>query len=115
MSLLEQAFEEFSVMDKTTVDDGYGGTKREWNEGITISGAMVMNSSVQSRIAESMNAMGAYTLTVKKNILLDFHDVLKRKSDGRIFRLVNDSDDMKTPPSAALNMRQYSCEDYQLS
>jgi len=114
MSLLTEAFEDFYVMDKTTVDDGYGGTKKVWTEGIPISGAMVYNGSTQAKIAESMGAIGAYTLTVKKNILFDFHDVLKRAKDGKIFRLLTDSDDLKTPDSATLNMRQYSAEEYTL-
>ena len=115
MSLLSEAFEDFYIMNKTAVDDGYGGTTKEWTKGIMISGAMVMNSSTQQKIAESMGAIGAYTLTVRKNILLDFHDVLKRAKDGKYFRLVNDSDDMKTPNSAGLNMRQYSAEEWYIN
>jgi len=115
VSLLSEAFEEFVVMDKATVPDSYGGTKKAWTEGITISGAMVYNGSTTAKIAESMGAIGGYTFTVRKNILLDFHDVLKRKKDGKYFRLVNDSDDMKTPESASLNMRQYSAEEYTLA
>ena len=114
MSLLSQAFEDFIVMDKTTVDDGYGGTKKTWTEGITISGAIVYNNSAASKIAESTGTVGAYTLTVRKNVLLDFHDVIKRISDQKVFRLVNDSDDLKTPNSATLNMRQYSAEEYSI-
>ena len=115
MSLLTEAFEEFKIMNKAIVDDGYGGTTRDWTEGISIYGAMMLNTSTQSKIAESMGAIGAYTLTVRKNVLLDFHDVLKRVKDGKTFRLVNDSDDMKTPDSASLNMRQYSAEEWTLS
>lgn len=115
MSLLSDAFEKFTVMNKAITDDGYGGTKRTWTDGITIDGAMVYNSSVSAKIAESMGATGAYTLTVRKSVLLDFHDVLKRQNDGKIFRIVNDSDDMKTPSSATLNMRQYSAEEWTLT
>ena len=115
MSLLSNAFESFTVMALKESDDGYGGIKRTWTNGDTIEGAMVMNSSTASKIAESMGATGAYTLTVRKDTLLDFHDVIKRTSDGKIFRTVNDSDDIKTPPTAGLNMRQYSCEEYILS
>ena len=114
MSLLSQAFEDFTVMNKTTVDDGYGGTTKQWTEGITIKGAMVINNSAQQKIAESLNAIGAYTFIVKKNVLLDFHEVLKRERDSKYFRLVNDSDDLKTPDSASLNMREYSAEEYVL-
>ena len=114
MSLLENAYEDFDVMDPVSVDDGYGGTTQTWTEGITIKGAMTKNTSAQAQIAQAMKATGAYTLIVKKDTVLNFHNVLKRKSDGKVFRLVNDSDDRKTPTGAALNMRLYNCEEYVL-
>ena len=114
MSLLEQAYEDFIVMNKIVVDDGYGGTSNTWTEGITIKGAMVFNNSTQMKIAQSMGVTSAYTLTVKKTVLLDFHTVLKRKKDNKIFRLTTNSDDKKTPDSAGLNMRQYSAEEWKL-
>lgn len=115
MSLLEQAYEDFIVMNKTIVDDGYGGTTNTWTEGITIKGAMVFNNSTQMKIAQSMGVTSAYTLTVKKTVLLDFHTVLKRKKDNKIFRLTTNSDDKKTPDGAGLNMRQYSAEEWKLA
>ena len=114
MSLLENAYEDFSVINKTIVDDGYGGTTIIWTEGITISGVMVYDGGAQSRIAQALGSTSSYTFTVKKSILLDYHTVLKRKSDNKIFRLTSDSDDKKTPPSAGLNMRQYSAEEWSL-
>lgn len=114
MSLLDNAFEEFKIMNKTKADDGYGGTINVWTEGITIRCAVVMNTSIQQKIAESMGAIGAYTVTVRKRVQLDYHEVLKRVKDGKIFRIVNNSDDMKTPPTAGLDMRQYSAEEWGL-
>lgn len=115
MSLLSDAFENFTVMNKVVVDDGYGGTKKTWTDGIMIQGAIVVNNSAQEKIAASMGATGTYTLTVRKNIYLDYHDVLKRVRDNKYFRLVTDSDDLATPPTAGLNMRQYSAEEWTLT
>ena len=114
MSLLENAYEDFTVINKAIVADGYGGTTTTWTDGVTIKGAMVFDSSVQMKIAQAAGVTTAYTLTVKKNVELDFHTVIRRESDKKLFRLVNDSDDKKTPESAGLNMRQYSAEEFTL-
>ena len=110
MSLLDDAFEDFTVMNKAAVDDGYGGVITEWTEGATVKGAMVYNGSSLRRVAEALGSSSSYTFTCRKSLSFDFHDVLKRVSDGQLFRLTNNSDDYKTPPSAALDMRQYDAE-----
>lgn len=114
MSLLDEAMEGFTVLNKQVVPDGYGGTDTVWADGATIQGAIVFNGSTQMQIAQAMGVSSAYTLTVRKNVLLDYHDVLRRNSDGKIFRLTSDSDDMRTPASAGLNMRNYTAEEWEL-
>lgn len=114
MSLLEEAMEDFTVLNKSVVSDGYGGTETVWTEGVTIRGAIVFDSSNQAKIAQAMGVTSVYTLTVKKNTMLDFHTVVRRESDKKLFRLTSDSDDKKTPQSANLNMRQYTAEEFTL-
>jgi hypothetical protein len=114
MSLLENAYEDFTIINKSTVDDGYGGITTVWNDGATIKAVMVLDGSTQMQIAQAMGVTSAYTLTVKKNVELDYHTVLRRESDKKIFRLTSNTDDKKTPNEAALNMRQYSAEEWKL-
>lgn len=115
MSLLEEAYEDFTVMNKSIVDDGYGGIATVWSDGATIQGAIVFDSSTQMKVAQAMGVTSAYTLTVRKSIELDYHTVIRRKSDNKVFRLTSNSDDKKTPNSAGLNMRQYSAEEWTIS
>ena len=115
MSLLENAYEDFTILNKSIIDDGYGGVTTTWTDGATIQGAMVFDNSAQMKTAMAAGYKAAYTLTVKKHIELDFHTVIRRESDGVIFRLVSNSDDKKTPESAGLNMRQYSAEEFTLN
>ena len=114
MSLLEQAYEDFTIINKAIVSDGYGATTTVWTEGATIKGAMVYNSSTQMKIAQAMGTTSAYTLTVKRETELDYHTVLRRDSDNKVFRITTNSDDKKTPESAGLDMRQYDAEEWKI-
>ena len=115
MSLLDEAFEEFTIIDRVTEDDGYGGVVITWQDGAKIQGAIVYDGSSEMKIAQALGSTATYTLTVRKNIDLDYHTVLRRESDGRIFRILSNSDDRKTPESAHLNMLQYSAEEWALN
>ena len=114
MSLLTDSFESFIVIDKTTVSDGYGGTTTTYTEGVEIMGAMPWDNSTQVKIAQALGVKSTYTLTVRKNVELDYHTILKRKRDGLYFRLTSGTEDHQTPVSAALNMRQYTVETFNL-
>lgn len=111
MSLLDESMEECNLMDKKTTEDGYGGYKTEWEEGAAIQVAIVLDNSMEARIGEKQGVTALYTLTTRKNINLQYHDIIKRKTDGKLFRITSDGDDKKTPASASLNMRQVSAEE----
>ena len=115
MSLLDSAYEDFTIINKAVVDDGYGGTTVVWSDGAKISGAIVFDSSTQMKVAQAMGVTSSYTFTVQKSQELDYHTVIRRESDKKIFRITSNSDDKKTPPSAGLNMRQYSAEEWKLN
>ena len=114
MSLLDESFTDFTVINKAVVDDGYGGTTTTWTDGATIKGAMVVDTSAEMKAAQAMGAKSNYTLTVRKDTELDYHTVLRRESDKKVFRLTSNTDDKKTPESAGLNMRQYTAEEFTL-
>lgn len=111
MSLLDEQFEDFTVMNKAIVDDGYGGTKTVWSEGASIKAAVSYRDSDQMRVAQALGSVSMYYFICRKDLAFDFHDVVKRDSDGKYFRLTTNSDDFKTPKSAGLNMRIYDAEE----
>lgn len=115
MSLLDEQMETCIMMDRTTVDDGYGGYISTWAEGASFQAAIVLDTSMQSRVAEKQGVTALYTVTTQKNMNLQYHDVFKRLSDGKVFRVTSDGDDKKTPKSASLNMRQVSAEEWVLT
>ena len=114
MSLIDDFTSECAMIDKVSVPDGYGGFDPAWKIGAKFNAAITLDNSMQSRIAEQQGVTALYTVTTKKNINLQYHDVFKRLSDGKIFRVTSDGDDKNTPSSATLNMRQVSAEEWKL-
>lgn len=114
MSLLDQAMETCIMLDRVTRPDGYGGIQTVWLPGAELQAAIVLDSSTQARIAAVQGVTALYTITTKKAINLQYHDVLQRLADKKIFRVTSDGDDKKTPATAALNMRQVSAEEWSL-
>lgn len=114
MSLLEENMQNFVIINKAIVDDGYGGHITTWTDGATIQGAITYSSSGATQIAQALGSTSVYTITVKKDTELDFHTVVRRVEDGKIFRVTANSDDNKTPNGAGLNMRQYTAEEWSL-
>lgn len=112
--LLEEAMEKCTIQDKRTVDDTYGGVRTAYVDGASIQCAIVYNSSMEAKIAEKHGVTALYTITTRKNVNLQYHDVIRRESDKKIFRVTTDGDDNKTPSSAALDMRQVSAEEWEL-
>ena len=112
MSLLLDAFENCIMMDKNTTSDGRGGFITSWTDGAEFDAAIVFDSSMQARAAEAAGVKSLYTITTAKNVNLQYHDVFRRLSDGKIFRVTSDGDDKKTPPSATINMRQVTAEEF---
>ncbi len=115
MSLLLDAMEDCTIIDKKTRPDGRGGVITTWEDGAEMQAAIVLDTSMQARIAEAQGVKALYTITTAKSVVLQFHDVIRRESDGKIFRITSDGDDKHTPVAASLNMRQVTAEEYTLN
>ncbi len=115
MSLLSEAMEQCVLLDKRTSPDGYGGINTEWTMGAPFEAALVLDTSIQAKIAEKQGVTGLYTVTTSKAIVLQYHDVFVRSRDGKVFRVTSDGDDKHTPLSATLDMRQVSAEEFKLN
>ena len=112
MSLLSEAMESFTMLDKSTVEDGYGGFTAVWTDGATFNAAAVFDTSIQARVAGVQGVTSLYTITTSKAVTLEYHDVCRRDSDSKVFRITSDGDDKKTPMSATLDMRQVTAEEW---
>ena len=114
MSLLDEAMTSCIMLDKITRPDGYGGEMKVYVDGAAFQAAIVFDSSMQARTAQAQGVTSLYTVTTRKNKVLEYHDVFRRLSDGKIFRVTSDGDDKSTPDSAGLNMRQVTAEEWEI-
>lgn len=102
------------MIDKTTTPDGVGGFNIAYVDGADFKAAIVFDTSMEARIGEKQGVTNLYTVTTRKHINLQYHDIFRRSSDNKIFRVTSDGDDNKTPVSAGLNMRQVTAEEFEL-
>ena len=115
MSLIDDFMDKCIMLDKTTVADGYGGYDTVWKEGADFDAAITFNTSMEARTAEKAGVTSLYTVTTSKALTLEYHDVFKRKSDGKVFRVTSDGDDKYTPASSTLDMRQVTAEEWSVT
>lgn len=114
MSLLSSAMTECVIVDKKTRPDGEGGVITEWVDGAPFMAAIVFDTSMQARVAEQQGVKSLYTVTTGKSMVMQYHDVFRRLDDGKVFRVTSDGDDKYTPPTASINMRQVTAEEWVL-
>lgn len=103
------------MIHKTTQNDGYGGETTVWQTGATFKAAITFDTSIEARTAQAQGVSSLYTVTTQKSKVLEYHDIFRRVSDGKIFRVTSDGDDKYTPPTATLNMRQVTAQEWSLT
>ena len=114
MSLYADAMEQSYIIDKITAPDGRGGVITRYVEGASIDVAYSFDASMEARIGEKQVATGRYTLTTNKAVNLQYHTIVKRVRDGKVFRVTSDGDDNYTPASSSLNIRQVEAEEWEI-
>lgn len=115
MSLINRMTEELALFELKRAEDGEGGFTEAWTEGAHFRGALTFNNSLEAKRAQADGVTSVYTLTTKKNVTLGYHDVFKRISDGKYFRVTSDGSDKQTPEGTPLDMRQVSAEEWRLT
>lgn len=114
MSLYEAMMEDFVLMEKQRTPDGYGGWTTVWTAGAEIKAAIHKDTTLDARIAENEGLTELYTITVYRDIPLEFHDVLRRVSDGEIFRVTSNIRDNTSPRFSGINFGQVTAERWEL-
>lgn len=115
MNLMQESMEKCRLIEKKRIPDGEGGWIVTWADGAEFDAAVGYDMSMQARKAQQEGVTNVYTVTTPIEIKLEYHDVFKRLSDGKIFRVTSDGDDKHTPPSATFQVSQVSAEEFELT
>lgn len=115
MALIDCMMVPCALMVANREPDGSGGFITTWEAGDTFMAAITQDTSTEARIAEAAGTVKAYTVTVRRDVRLKYHDVIKRLSDGETFRITSDNGENKTPLCAALDLAQSTAEAWRLT
>ena len=111
--LWETFLTDCTKQSKSTVPDGQGGVTVTWTEGDTFKAAIVKNSTAIERVAEKQGIKASYTVTTPVDVMLQFHDIFKRNSDGKLFIVTSSSVDSKPPQVASFSFNQVTAEEWE--
>lgn len=115
MMLYETMMDDACVlMEKVRTPDGLGGWTTNWTEGAAFNAAILKDASTVAKIAEKDGVTELYTITVKRETPLEFHDVFKRITDGQIFRVTSNMTDNVSPVFSRINFGQVTAEKWVL-
>jgi hypothetical protein len=110
MSLIDEQMENCQILDKVSVPDGQGGFDYEWVDGATFDAAITKDSSLQDKGAEKQGVTEVYSITVKRGVILQVNDIVKRLSDNTMYRVTSNIKDDETPNRASFQYGQVSAE-----
>ena len=102
-------------MEQKKEPDGSGGYITTWKESNPFDAAIIRDTSTETRIADAASTVETYTVTVSRSVHLKYHDVIKRLSDGKTFRITSGNAEKKTPVCTALDISQATAEAWRLT
>ena len=100
MSYFYDAFDDYCLMEKTTVDDGSGDYFDKWREGVTIKASLTNGQSSEIRQAEAQGLKTVFTVTFPIPTPVKYDNYIKNKQTGAIYRITSRPGDNKTPADA---------------
>ena len=110
MNLLTQAMEDFRIMNHSRTDDDFGGYEETWTEGATFKAAIGKNTSAEQLVAEQQGVAESFTVVTGLGITLDYHDIIKRLSDGAYFRVTSRTVDSTAHPASTVKIAKVTAE-----
>ena len=111
-SLVNAVAEKCTFINRARVDDGYGGYKTTWTDGATFDAAISRDETTSGLTAQAQGVTAIYTVVTDKSLNLQFHEVFRRNSDGKVFRVTTKGDDNATPITSPMKLRSVRAEEW---
>ena len=113
-NLLYQIMTPCKIMNHVRTDDPLGGYTEAWTEGATFDASITKNGSVEAIIAEQQGVREIFSVVTKKTFMLNYHDVIKRVSDGATFRITSNAKDLEAHPASTIQIAMVTAERWEL-
>lgn len=112
MSLLQQAMEDFAVLNKLVVDSAVPGVpSTEYQEGATFKAVAKMKTSTEMDIAQQQGAKRVYALYFLPVLdVIEQGVMIRRKRDGLTFRVNATPDTRETPSFSSIPLKYTTME-----
>lgn len=110
MTMIESMFVDFHLMDRTTVPDPYGGHEDSYVPGAAFQAYARKDNSTEAIIAEKNGLKENFTIVHYRTFRLRQNDIVKRDSDGQLFRITSDTLDSEAPDQSSVKIARCSAE-----
>ena len=114
-NLIESMMETFCFVESTKEPDGEGGFIRTWKDGAEFQASMVLDTTMQARIAEKQGVTSVFTVTTYRSNPLEYNAVIRRKSDGQTYRVTSKGNEKTSPEVSTINISQATAERWELT
>lgn len=114
-NLLWSMAENFVMMDRISRKNDYGGTDKVWIEGAAFQAVVIKNNSPEVKLAEQQGVKEIFTIVVDKGTELEYHDVIRRVSDGDVFRITSITKDSEAPMASTVPITKVTAERWELT
>lgn len=114
LSLIESMMEDCVFLNKVKTDDPVGGYKDDYQDGVVFKAAVIKNSTTEAQIAEKNGMTEIFTIVTYKSMALEYHDALRRVSDGAIFRVTSRATDSAAPEASTVPIAKVTAESWVL-
>lgn len=114
MSLLPEYTYTCTFINKIKKKDRYDEWITAYVDGDEFDAQIAQVFSNEAKIAAAQGVKNTYNITTSRALMLKYDDVFRRNKDGTVFRVTSSGEDNKTPPSAFLDMRQVTAEEWKI-
>ena len=114
MALIDECMVSCHIYNRAIVDDRYGDSVETYTKGASFQAAIVKNSTTEAIVADKQMDTEIFTVITRKSMMLNYHDVFKRDSDGKWFQAISPAKDSETPARSSIPLCKVTAESWKM-
>lgn len=108
--MIERWFEPFTLLGKERVSDYLGGECTKHTPVLDFQGVLTLTCGESTTLAEQPAVAEAFVLLHEFDVTLSPGDCVRRKRDGAVYRVGDNSNNMRAPAFSGLQFAQVPVE-----